>query len=122
MEFILMGFDQWASTREFRFEIIKADRCRTPVVVVADLSLAREHNIQLQDLPLLCRELLEHSEAGALSSGIVTLTKTHMAALSEAARIAREAKKPRRFRQGVSSKVGNAWRTTAPLTTAPKAR
>lgn len=120
MEFILLGFDQSPSTREFRFEIIKADHCRAPVVVVADLSLAHEHNIKLQDLPLLCRELLQHSEADALSAGLITLTKTHMVASSLAARIASEEKKARRVREPVLPKFGRAWRATLPLTGAPK--
>lgn len=112
MEFILLGFDQPASTRRFRFEIIGGDRCRRPVVVLADLLLAHEYSIQLQELPLLCREVLEHSETAELSCGVVTLTEAHMAARSKAARDASEAKKARKVRPAVSSKTGEAWRST----------
>lgn len=120
MEFILLGFDQSASTRRFRFEIIGADRSRTPVVVVADLSLAREYDIQVQNLPLACRELLAHSDATTLASGLVTLTEGHMAELRKSAADAREQAKPRKVRQKLSSEAGKAWRAALPFGIAPK--
>lgn len=94
MEFVFLGFDQSASARQFRFGRIRASRPHTAAVVVADLSLARKYNIQVQDLPLLCRNLLENSDAGTVAAGVITLTETHMAALSKAARNASEAVKP----------------------------
>ena len=92
------------------------------MVVLADISLARKYDIHVQNLPLLCRELLERSDAEALAGGGVTLTETHMAAVSKAARDASEEKKIHRPRPVVSSNVGKGWRTQGPLATAPKPR
>ena len=86
MRFVLLGFDQSDSIRQFRFESVGADHRRTPVVVTADLMLAREYDIQIQNLPLLCWELLIRSEPGTLAAGVVTLTATDMAALRMEAR------------------------------------
>ena len=45
MEVVLLGFDQSDSIRQFRFENVGADHRRTPVVVMADLKLARHYDI-----------------------------------------------------------------------------
>jgi hypothetical protein len=110
MEFVLLGFDQSDSIRQFRFESIGADHRRTQVVVSADLTLAREYDLQVQNLPLFCRDLLSRSEPGTLATGLVTLTATDMAALRMAARAKSEEKKPRRVRPVTSNDVGKAWR------------
>src|SRR3954452_2906405 len=109
MEFVLLGFDQSDSIRQFRFESIGPDHRRTPVVVLADLTLAREYDLQVQNLPLCCRELLFRSEPGTLAAGLVTLTATHMAELRMAARARSEEKKTRRVRPVTSNNVGQAW-------------
>ena len=120
MEFVLVGFIQSGSMRKFTFESIGADHRRTPVVVLADLSLARAYAIQLQDLPLVCREFLEGSEPGVLAAGPLTLNEAHMAALKKARNLIIEEKKPRRSRPPVSANLGNAWRGTTSFTTAIK--
>jgi hypothetical protein len=114
MEFVLLGFDQSSSVRRFRFESVGADHRRTPVVVIADLTLAREYDIQVQNLPLLCRELLMRSEPGSLAAGLVTLTAADMAATRLAATAQNEEKKPRRARPVMSNNAEKTWR--APLT------
>jgi hypothetical protein len=110
MRFVLLGFEQSNSIRQFRFESVGADHRRTPVVVTADLMLAREYDIQVQNLPLLCWELLIRSEPGILAAGLVSLTATDMAALRMAAQARSEEKKPRRVRPVISNNVGKAWR------------
>ncbi len=59
MQFILIGFKQDTGSRVFTFESIAADKVRTEYVIRADLALAQKHGIRIQDLPLLCRGLLE---------------------------------------------------------------
>ena len=117
MEFVLLGFDQSDSIRQFRFESVAADYRRSLVVVIADLTLARQYDIQVQNLPLLCREVLIGSEADTVAAGLVILTAAHMAASRMAARVKSEEKKPRRVRPVISSNVGKAWR--APLIFTP---
>lgn len=59
MQFVLVGFSQHMGFRTFAFEGIAADRTRTPYTVKADLALIGTYGIRMQELPLLCRELLE---------------------------------------------------------------
>jgi hypothetical protein len=78
------------------------------VIVRADVTLARKHEIRLQELPLLCRQLLESIREGGLV-GAVTLTEDHMIAIKAAARSAAE-KKPHKAPRRPSPAVGQAWR------------
>jgi len=59
MEFVLTGFKQFDNIRQYHFDAVGEDRSRQPVTVGADLSLIRRYGIPLQELPLLCRLLLE---------------------------------------------------------------
>jgi len=62
LEFILTGFRQSLSVRHYLFQVIAADRTRRDVSVDADLDMMRRHGISIQEMPLLCRRLLEASE------------------------------------------------------------
>jgi hypothetical protein len=64
MRFILTGFTQDIGCRVFTFERVAADHTRTGIVVQTDLALTRRYGIRLQELPLLCRELLERCDEG----------------------------------------------------------
>jgi hypothetical protein len=57
--FVLSGFSQAVGIRIFAFEGIAADQTRTVFTVKADLALTRRYDIRLQELPLLCREVLD---------------------------------------------------------------
>jgi hypothetical protein len=59
MNFILTGFRQDAEYRVFDFEGIADDRSRSAFAVRADLGLIRQFGIRVQELPLLCRALLD---------------------------------------------------------------
>src|SRR5437016_6444124 len=77
MPFILTGFTQDMGFRVFAFERVDADRIRTAFTVRADLSLIRRYAIQMQELPLLCRGLLERREV-CDETRSVTLTEADM--------------------------------------------
>src|SRR5678809_985748 len=64
MQFGLTGIAQDMAFRVFAFERMGSDRVRTKMVVRADLALIRRYGIQMQELPLLCRNLLERSDRG----------------------------------------------------------
>jgi len=110
MHFLLKGFSQVLEFRVFAFEGIAADRPRTPFTVRIDLALARKHGIRLQELPLLCRAVLErrHEDGENLA---FTYTEEDMCldAVSAAAREA-AAKSSRAPRRPVIDRVGAAWR------------
>ena len=60
MEFVLTGFKQFDNIRQYHFDAVGGDRSRQQVTVGADLGLIRRYGIPLQELPLLCRRLLEN--------------------------------------------------------------
>ena len=59
MEFVLTGFRHAGNVREYTFEGVTDSRTRTKFQVDADLTMARRYGITPQELPLLCRRLLE---------------------------------------------------------------
>jgi hypothetical protein len=110
-EFVFTGFRQESDIRRYTFQIIAEDRTQTKVTVGADLSLLRKHRIPLQELPLLCRRLLENSTGG--KAGTLMFTEKDMLGyVSErnAAEHVAELKR-RAHRTPVSSRAGQAWRT-----------
>ena len=62
MQFMLTGFTQDMAFRVFAFERMGQTAFGRKFVVRADLALIRRYGIQMQELPLLCRNLLERSE------------------------------------------------------------
>ena len=62
MQFILTGFTQETGFRVFAFEGVVVGQIRTVFTVRADLALSRRYGIAMQELPLLCRSLLDRQE------------------------------------------------------------
>jgi hypothetical protein len=60
-DFTMVGFKQEGSIRHFNFERLNDDRTKSDFTVDADTSLTRKYGITLQDLPLLCRRVLEET-------------------------------------------------------------
>ncbi len=59
VQFILTGFKQDAEVRVFVFEDTGREKSGILYTVRADLAVARRYGIPTQELPLLCRGLLE---------------------------------------------------------------
>jgi hypothetical protein len=110
MVFVLTSVAHQGTVRSFTFELAGAGPVRKKVVVVADLTLARKYNIPLQELPLLCLQLLEGRPPeleGTLSFGESDMvqydhTRSELKSAAERKRLAHRTPKP-----GVT---GNAWR------------
>ncbi len=62
MQFVLVGFSHDLGFRVFSFEGIAPDRTRTRFAVRTDLALIRDYGIRVQELPILCRGLLERRD------------------------------------------------------------
>ncbi len=62
MQFIITGFKQDTAFRVFTFDGVAADRSRTEFTVRTDLALSRSYGIRVQELPLLCRSVLERRD------------------------------------------------------------
>ena len=90
MQFSLIGFSQDIGFRVFAFEGTSADRTRAAYTVRADLALTRKYGIRVQELPLLCRALLERAGEGEQTSP-ATFTEEEMRLYSHNCTEARDA-------------------------------
>src|SRR5438309_1907922 len=111
MKFILSGFKQEGGCRLFGFERVGENGERVEFTVAADLVLIRKYGISLQDLPLLCRELLKLC-ADSETARRVIFTEEHMG-LHQAARVAEKqaaTARKRRPSRPPAENAGNAWR------------
>jgi hypothetical protein len=115
MQFILIGFTQDMGFRVFSFERMGDDRVRTKCTVKADLALIRRYGIQIQELPLLCRSLLDRCEEGREMDSL-TFTEDEMRVCATERAAAREgaAKKRRPPHKPTGENVGAAWRAQQP--------
>jgi hypothetical protein len=110
MHFILRGFKQVMGFRVFTFEGITEERVRSIFTVRADLSLAHRYDVPLQDLPVLCRSVLERlhdsgdKRAYAFTEEDMCLFAKDMAARALAAKQRKPARRP------VTDNTGVAWR------------
>src|SRR4051812_18950797 len=95
MQFILTGFTHDKGFRVFAFDRIGEDRVRTKCTVRADLTLMRTHGLQIQELPLLCRALLDRTEEIEPALALTFTGEEMLACVSEraAARLAAVSKR-----------------------------
>jgi hypothetical protein len=112
MRYILTGFTHDMGYRVFAFECIEEDRARTQYHVRADLALIHKYGIRVQELPLLCRKMLERREEGVEQVRTLTYSEAEMRlnadeSASVAALAAQRKKAPRR---PPSENLGSAWR------------
>jgi len=115
MQFIITGFTQELGCRVFAFEGIAADRIRMAFTVRADLALVRRYGIQIQELPLLCRSLLERRDE-ACETQAFTFSEEEMRTCATARAAAKDEAAHRRRppRRPPSENLGSAWRVPQP--------
>jgi hypothetical protein len=77
MQFVLTGFTHDMGFRVFAFARMGQDSLQTRCTVRADLALVRRYGIHLQELPLLCRGLLDRREEGEQARSL-TFTEDEM--------------------------------------------
>lgn len=115
IQFVLKGFRDATGSREFVFEGIKPDRTRAEYTVRTNLALTRQFGIRLQELPLLCRGMLDRLELDEARRAF-TYSEREMGeyAQEEAARAAalRNRRPPKRPQN--HERLGAAWRTASP--------
>jgi len=112
MEFVLTGFRQDNNVRRYTFQGISDDRKRSEFTVGVDLALIRKHRIPMQELPLLCRGLLQVQPLEE-AAGPLMFTEKDMLGYANDRAAAQEVadQKRRAHRMAASAKVGQAWRT-----------
>jgi hypothetical protein len=115
MQFVLTGFTQDLGCRVFAFEGIAVDRMRTPFTVRADLALIRRYGIQIQELPLLCRSVLERRDEASEAQAF-TFTEDEMRTCATARAAAKDEAAHRRRppRRPSPEGLGAAWRVPQP--------
>ena len=77
MAYSLIGFSQQNTIRRYLFLRIAADGSRTEFGVNADIQTGRSCHVKLQDLPLMCRRLLE-GQGEDVDARALTLTQADM--------------------------------------------
>lgn len=109
-QYLLTGFTQEKDFRIFEFEFVDENRTRCRCAVRANLNLLRQYSIQVQELPLLCRRLLEdcpERPAGRL----MTFEETSMQEHARLAKLEREELQRRRGnRKTPVPTPGAGWR------------
>jgi hypothetical protein len=114
LQFFLTGFAQAAGIRTYAFQG-RIDASRIECTVEVDLSLIPGYGIRIQDLPLLCRELLQ--QQGQPEESAIVFTEQRMRNHAEklaAARLEAEHKKkqPKHLATAAAgtSEAEAAWR------------
>lgn len=110
-DFTLIGFSQEGSIRHFAFQGRNDDQDHRDFTVDADTNLIRRYGISLQELPLLCRRVLE--ETLPLTPGCALIfgeerMQRHAYQREASERIAQDKKRPPR--KPNSDNLGQAWR------------
>jgi hypothetical protein len=99
MQYVLTGFINDSEFRVFAFDVVGDDRVSTEYRVRADLTLVRKYGIKLQELPLLCRGILEQRTLGSHQQRTFTYTEADMCIHADACAVAAEklkaARKPK---------------------------
>jgi hypothetical protein len=111
MQSILTGFTEDMGFRVFAFELKAEDRTRTLYAVRVDLALIRRYGIRLQELPLLCRGMLERRDEGE-EERTLTFTEDEMCLYAKDRVAARDAAAQKRKRppKPPGENAGAAWR------------
>lgn len=69
--FILKGYSQVPGGRNFLFENIDENNVKSDMSVFADFALIRTYGISIQELPLLCLEILARRGDSKINSNLV---------------------------------------------------
>ena len=96
-QFLLTGFTQTAGIRSYAFER-KGDALKVGYTVEVNLALIPGYGIRIQDLPLLCRDVLLQREQPD-GTGASTLTEQKMRSHAEELAAARAVAAEHRKRQ-----------------------
>lgn len=111
LRFVFDGFKQEAGFRLFAFQRVESDNSRTSFSVRVELGLIRLYGIHVQDLPLLCRDLLER-RADSEVAREMTFTEEAMRQYHADRMVEREAAQRRKApRVPPAENTRSAWRT-----------
>jgi hypothetical protein len=107
-EFLFTGFTQLAGIRTYTFEG-RFEQRRVPSTVVVDMALIPVYGIRIQELPLLCRDLLLQGVDCEQASAFV-FTEQQMRSHADQLAATRDAHSRKQPRYTPSPNRGGAWR------------
>jgi hypothetical protein len=109
MKLCFVGFSEETGSRILKFDSL-SDEGKTSYTVKADLNLIRTYGIRVQELPLLCQELLERANKTEQKRSVV-FTEDEMRQHASSLAAARAAAKQRckTMRKPFQPKPGNTW-------------
>ena len=115
MEFTMTGFSEEAGVRRYNFRGTSVNRTYQEFAVHTDVALARKYGIGLQELPLLCRRLLE-KDPERLDVHIIVFSEELMREHSDQVAAAERATQERRkaHRRPNPARLGEHWRGQQP--------
>jgi hypothetical protein len=120
MEYVLTGFSQDENIRLFAFDRVDGARNRKKFTVRVDVSLIHKYAISLQELPLLCRNLLDEEALDGVNRQL-TFTEQDMAGCADRCTAAQKALEQRKVhRKSRSNRVGEAWRRSSRFSRNPE--
>ncbi|HWC95172.1 MAG TPA: hypothetical protein VG456_00445 [Candidatus Sulfopaludibacter sp.] len=111
----MTGFSEESGVRRFKFKGTFANRTNEEFMVETDVALARKYSIPLQELPLLCRRLLE-KDSELLNRRLIVFDEQLMREHSDQRAAAERASHERRkaHRRPSPTRVGEHWRGQQP--------
>ena len=107
----LVGFTHDNGFRVFSFDRRGDDHVRTRCTVRADLVLARTYGIMVQELPLLCRGLLDRCEEGSEIQSLTFAEGEMRACADERAAIREQAASRRKPWHGGTARLSKSEAT-----------
>ena len=110
MLYVLTGFTQDLGFRVFSFDGVSEDRSRDGYIVKTDLSLIRKYGIRLQDLPLLCRRLLENRDV-TIDQHAFTYGEADMRLYANVVAVQAAASRKPQGPRPIPQNSGTEWRT-----------
>lgn len=105
MNFVFVGFKQKDSIRHLSFQGIGDDHSRTDFVVQADISMFRRYSGTLQELPLLCRRLLEETSPTEETGSVIFTEEAMQLYAGQIASRAAATQKSRKMRRDAALPV-----------------
>ena len=114
MQYMLTGFTHDKVFRVFEFEGVADDRVRTQYTVRVDLTLMRKYGIRVQELPLLCRGVLDKRDETVVQKSF-TYAESDMTVHADASAARTAAIQKRKVpRRPSGENLGAAWRVPQP--------
>ncbi len=111
MQYNLTGFTHDSGFRVFAFEGVEKDRDRSEYLVRAEFALVLRYGIRVQELPLLCRGILERRDVED-EQHTFTYAESDMCLYASACAARRaEALAKKEHRRPVGETSGDSWRS-----------